>query len=75
MPHDPPTTLPVVNPFSRDDFRKLKKSQAELVQFCELADKAERAGVDVSEWRALCDGIQSSLEAIEKEFFTPPPKA
>ncbi len=74
MQHDQTTSLPIVNPFSRDDFAKLKKAQAELQQFCGLCDKAERAGIDCSEWRGLCESITTSLEGIETEFFTPPPK-
>lgn len=60
--------------FTREDYDRLKKAQRRLHDLMPLCDKARAAGIEVDAFIGLCNHLASGLEALEREFMTPPPE-
>ena len=61
------------NPFSREDYDKLKDAQRLIHDLQPYLDKAEACGVDCAGYRGLSEQFGTMLGMIEKEFMVPAP--
>lgn len=62
------------SPFTRDDYRKLREALRCCHDLPAEFDRAEACGVDCSALRGVTDQIRGQLDAIERNYFVPPPK-
>ena len=62
-----------MNPFTAEDYRKLKDQQRKLHDMLPLLDKGKACGVDCQPLCEMRMFILNTLEQIELNFFTPPP--
>jgi hypothetical protein len=61
------------NPYTLEHWKLLRNTQRKLHDLSPILDKAEKCGIGCSDLRAIHDGLATSLELIQANFFNPPP--
>lgn len=59
--------------FDRSQYDQLRAGLERLGRLVEVMDKAEACGINCEGFRGVHDHLSQQLEAIERNFMSPPP--
>ena len=60
--------------FDRAKYDQLRSGLERINRLIPVMDKAEKCGINCEGFRGVADHLRTQLEAIEREFMTPPPQ-
>ena len=59
--------------FTKRDFDAVQEAKRTIHDLLPQLDKAENCGIECAEIRQVAEAFRTRLEAIEKNFMSPPP--